>query len=492
MSYQLRCRPSPSIVVLLVSLFLVSNNVGVVDSAPFSFWPIEDKESPDDDLLSHFIFGGDDTEPGEYPYFAEMEQCGGVLVAPDIVLTVAHCGSLTNQQVNIGSHRRRSSSGGAQQRYCDRWIRHPDYNTGTGSLDHDFALCKLDRPVEVSDRQLAKLNGDGEVPAIENELLAIGYGYMNVENEIPEILQDVTVLSISDADCENTWNSVNKTHFVPEIQMCAGYLGLGEKDSCVGDSGGPLIRRTLNISDGEYIDTLVGIVSFGTLPCGQAEYPAVYARISFAYDWIITEMCTTFQSISSICGENLSGGEPLPYTPRPCEPTESEMVVQMKTDPYPIESAVRSNYWTLHEGTASDPIVKYRRYFLTDFENEPYKLCLKGNQLYTWRLIDRKWNGMCTNGVCGSYKVTVNGRTIAEGDGDDFVNKVEQSFTTVVTEAPTTSPTALPSFSPTAPTSLPSFSPSVVPTMGPSVVPSDSKVSKKTKRRKRRKRRKGN
>lgn len=444
---------SMKLVLQVVSLLLIATGIDIVDSKPLDFGPK--------------IFGGDDTEPGEYPYFVEMEQCGGVLVAPDIVLSAAHCSDLTNQQVNIGSHQRRSSSGGAQQRYCDAWIPHPEYNTGPGTLDNDFALCKLDRPVDDTTR-FAELNGDGSVPVTDRDLLAMGYGYVNVNNEFAVILQDVTVLSIADGDCENSWNIPDNARFVPEIQTCAGYLGVGERDACVGDSGGPLISRTFHNNGGEHTDTVVGLVSYGTLPCGQGAYPTVYSRVSSAYDWIRTEMCTTLQSVSPLCG----GGEQPPpsppdqYTPRQCEANEIEMVVRMKTDPYNIaSSALRSNYWTLHEGTESDPIVKYRRYFLTDYESEPYKLCLKENTFYTWRLIDRQYNGMCTNGVCGSYKVTLDGETIVEGNGDDFINRVMQSFTT--TTAPTSSSS----------TSFPTRAPSTS-------APTKTKLTKKPKRTK--------
>ena len=47
------------------------------------------------------IMGGEDAEPGRYAYMVSLQSidnrlshfCGGTLIAPDIVLTAAHCAS---------------------------------------------------------------------------------------------------------------------------------------------------------------------------------------------------------------------------------------------------------------------------------------------------------------------------------------------------------------------------------------------------------------
>ena len=40
------------------------------------------------------IYGGDNAESGRYPYFVRLVgtgQCGGALIAPEVVVTAAHC-----------------------------------------------------------------------------------------------------------------------------------------------------------------------------------------------------------------------------------------------------------------------------------------------------------------------------------------------------------------------------------------------------------------
>ena len=55
----------------------------------------------------------------------------------------------------------------------------------------------------------------------------------------------------------NLWINFQVTIW-PEM-VCAGYR-LGGKDSCKGDSGGPIMK--LNLTSGHFV--IIGIVSFGT------------------------------------------------------------------------------------------------------------------------------------------------------------------------------------------------------------------------------------
>ena len=52
-------------------------------------------------------------------------------------------------------------------------------------------------------------------------------------------------------------------------------------DSCVGDTGGPLITRE-NSSDPWY---QIGVNSYGTAKCG-IEQPAVYTKVTNYLQWI--------------------------------------------------------------------------------------------------------------------------------------------------------------------------------------------------------------
>merc|ERR1712238_502818 len=68
-----------------------------------------------------------------------------------------------------------------------------------------------------------------------------------------------------------------------------GAVGTKGRDACVGDSGGPLIRKGETPSE----DTLVGLVSWG-VGCARDGIPGVYARVSYYYDWIVDTICANF------------------------------------------------------------------------------------------------------------------------------------------------------------------------------------------------------
>lgn len=66
--------------------------------------------------------------------------------------------------------------------------------------------------------------------------------------------------------------------------MCAG--GIQSKDSCGGDSGGPLLFPGRSGNSGyRYVQR--GIVSFGSKQCGVGGVPGVYTRVAFYMDWIL-------------------------------------------------------------------------------------------------------------------------------------------------------------------------------------------------------------
>ena len=62
-------------------------------------------------------------------------------------------------------------------------------------------------------------------------------------------------------------------------QLCAG--GELGKDSCRGDSGGPLLIQ----KEADMPWYVIGIVSFGSKECGSGR-PAVYTRVSSFITWI--------------------------------------------------------------------------------------------------------------------------------------------------------------------------------------------------------------
>ena len=77
--------------------------------------------------------------------------------------------------------------------------------------------------------------------------------------------------------CEITWNAN------PDTQLCAGTYGTGSsviKDTCTGDSGGPLLVKSTDSSNRWF---LIGIASLGNNPCDGL---ALYTKVKQFFEWI--------------------------------------------------------------------------------------------------------------------------------------------------------------------------------------------------------------
>ena len=77
------------------------------------------------------------------------------------------------------------------------------------------------------------------------------------------------------------------------------------RDSCVGDSGGPIFKKG---PDGKFVQ--VGIVSFGVGKCGQAAVPGVYTRLSLYSDWLKDTVAKSVDVVAAKKNQNLLPQEP--------------------------------------------------------------------------------------------------------------------------------------------------------------------------------------
>ncbi|GAB2821101.1 serine protease [Lentzea nigeriaca] len=186
--------------------------------------------------------------------------CGGALVAPDKVMTAAHCATLKgvlgrNQRpaeqlrVIAGRTDLRDSSGGIEAAVAAVW-RHPDYREVTQG--DDVAVLTLARALPYRTVALGEVGDEGVV---------LGWGRTAETSPPAMTLRKVTVPILSDSECV-----LMEPDYRPGAMLCAGR---GGRDACTGDSGGPLVVR----------GRLAGIVSFGR-GCARADEPGVYTRLA--------------------------------------------------------------------------------------------------------------------------------------------------------------------------------------------------------------------
>lgn len=94
------------------------------------------------------------------------------------------------------------------------------------------------------------------------------------------VLQEIQLEVVDWNACKNTFKK-NYNLTLTKRQWCAGYLGVGGKDACGGDSGGPAVQN----------NKIVGLVSWSK-GCARANAPGVYTDISKVYQWIKDAMAS--------------------------------------------------------------------------------------------------------------------------------------------------------------------------------------------------------
>ncbi|XP_044727393.1 vitellin-degrading protease-like [Chrysoperla carnea] len=225
------------------------------------------------------ITGGEDAQIQDYPYqvsieFARSHQCGGTIIAADVILTAGHCTAFYNEkylQIRAGTSYRET---GGVVRQVAKKIIHEEFNVIP--KDYDVSLIILNETLEFSQFiQPIQLPEENEFLTEDHVGIVTGWGRLTHEGPQPDILQKVEIPIVNQNACINAY--VNDT--VTPRMLCAGDLTYGGKDACQGDSGGPLVVN----------HKIHGISSWGD-DCGAKQFPGVYTRVSAVREWIRSQI----------------------------------------------------------------------------------------------------------------------------------------------------------------------------------------------------------
>ncbi|KAG5896191.1 hypothetical protein JTB14_016965 [Gonioctena quinquepunctata] len=308
------CPPGP---------IVFENNQPTVTTAPAPR-PGNQVESPPD-VSSHrnyrllpeecgYLDSGDKIRNGinaslnEFPWMALLSyrsrsgpefKCGASIINERYILTAAHCISNLNDPllgVRVGEHNiltrtdceiqpngRRKCAGPVQDLAIEEIIPHPRFNATV--IYNDIGLLRVSRMnLNVENvRPVCLPIGDSRDAQFRFASVT-GWGVTD-SGQSSMVLQKVELPIVSLEDCQNIYRSERKA-YITYRNLCAG--GRDNKDSCPGDSGGPLQAAAYLNDNTRYVQQ--GVVSFGPRFCGLEGFPGVYTRVAYYMDWILDSM----------------------------------------------------------------------------------------------------------------------------------------------------------------------------------------------------------
>ena len=220
------------------------------------------------------VIGGTDAPDGSLPFMASIQDpdgfafCGGSVISSTWVLTAAHCVAPGDNIYVVTGRENLDDSSEGQRIHVAAIHRHPAY---------DAALLRLASATASAPIKLAATGAaDDALEAAGKTVTVAGWG-----DTLPTLglfstnqLQKTKLTMVGDPDC------ITNLGFDAPSELCAEELA---KDSCNGDSGGPLWGQRSGVK------IQLGIVSYGT-SCAAPGFPGVYAEVNNASirSWVKT------------------------------------------------------------------------------------------------------------------------------------------------------------------------------------------------------------
>nr|ADK39261.1 kallikrein-Cwar1 [Caribicus warreni] len=226
------------------------------------------------------VIGGQECDETSHPWLVMIVSpkgflCSAVLLNHEWLLSAAHCFESGEFRLRLGTHSHRVRKGHEQRRTSASLICYPNTNTSTNisdcSFDNDIMLIKLNEPVTYNE-YISPISLPTSPVSLGTKCTVMGWGTTtSPQFTYPDVPQCADIQIFPSSTCEDAYPWWTMTDSI----ICAGVLE-GGRDSCKGDSGGPLL------CGGEF----QGIISWGGFPCAQPNEPTIHTEVYNYLDWI--------------------------------------------------------------------------------------------------------------------------------------------------------------------------------------------------------------